>query len=95
VGPEPLPGVIPYEVDVYADFGVSSYFRRGAITQSLIAGLTEVIIDANNILYKVEKVKGKMSSQSIRDATKAEIFRRYLRKAKGSLVDALRALMCY
>jgi hypothetical protein len=33
------PGVIPKEVDIYAHFGVSRLFRRGATTQALIAGL--------------------------------------------------------
>jgi hypothetical protein len=61
------PGVIPREVDIYAHFGVSRSFRRGATTQALIAGLTEATIDANNRWRKVERAKGKMQSQSIRD----------------------------
>jgi hypothetical protein len=41
-------GVIPKEVDIYAHFGVSCSFRRGAATQAIIAGLVEAIIDASN-----------------------------------------------
>jgi hypothetical protein len=42
------PGVIQKEVDIYAHFGASRLFRRGATTHALSAGLTEAIIDANN-----------------------------------------------
>jgi hypothetical protein len=61
------PGVIPKEVHIYAHFGVIHSFGRGATTQALIVCLTEVIIDANNVCRKVERVKGKIQSQSIRD----------------------------
>jgi hypothetical protein len=53
-------------VDI-AHFGVSCSFRRGATTQALIAGLMEAIIDAHNRWRKVERVKGDIQSQSIRD----------------------------
>jgi hypothetical protein len=42
------PGVIPKEVDIYAQFRVIRSFRRGATTQALSVGLTEAIIDENN-----------------------------------------------
>jgi hypothetical protein len=42
------PGVIPKEVDIYAHFGFSCSFRRGATTQALIVVLTEATIDANS-----------------------------------------------
>jgi hypothetical protein len=61
------PGVIPREVDIYAHFGVSRSFRRGATTQSLIVGLTEATIDANTRWQKVEWANEKMQSQSIQD----------------------------
>jgi hypothetical protein len=62
-------GVIPKEVDIYAQFGLNRSLIRGATTQASITGSTEVIVDANNRWRKVERVKEdrNIQSQSIQD----------------------------
>jgi hypothetical protein len=60
------PGLIPQEVNVYEQFGVSRTFRRGATSTARIRGVDRDTIDLVNRWRKFESAKRRQPKTTIR-----------------------------
>lgn len=61
------PDLIPQEVNVYEEFGISRSFRRGATTQARNRGVAESDIDAMNRWRTEEQAKGRKPRLKMQD----------------------------
>ncbi len=61
------PGVIPPDVDILEDFGVSRSFRRGSTSTARTRGVDDKLVDLNNRWRKFENARGKHPSLPMRE----------------------------
>lgn len=61
------PSIIPAEVDVHEEYGISRSFRRGATTHARNQGVSQSDIDAANRWRNVENAQGRKINQPMRD----------------------------
>jgi hypothetical protein len=61
------PGIIPSDVDVYEDFGVSRSFRRGATSMARVRGVSDKYVELINRWRSFEDAKGRRPTMSMQD----------------------------
>ncbi len=61
------PGIIPSDVDVYEDFGVSRSFRRGATSTARVRGVSDKYVNLINRWRTFEDAKGRRPTMSMQD----------------------------
>jgi hypothetical protein len=61
------PGLIPSDVDIYEDFGISRSFRRGATSTARIRGVDDKYVNLINRWRNFEEAKGRRPTLSMQD----------------------------
>jgi hypothetical protein len=61
------PGLIPSDVDIYEDFGISRSFRRGATSTVWIRGVDDKYANLINRWWNFEEAKGRRLTLSMQD----------------------------
>jgi len=64
---ETEPGLIPLDLDVYEDFGISRSFRRGATSTARTRGVDDKYVNLINRWRTFEDVKGQRPTLSMQD----------------------------
>jgi hypothetical protein len=61
------PGLIPEDVNVYEDFGISRSFRRGATSTARVRGVEDKHVVLINLWRTFESAKGRRPVMSMQD----------------------------
>jgi len=64
---ETQPGIIPSDVDVYEDFGISRSFRRGATSTARTRGVDDKYVNLINRWRSFENAKGRRPTLAMKD----------------------------
>jgi len=64
---ETQPGIIPSDVDVYEDFGISRSFRRGATSTARTRGVDDKYVNLINRWRSFENAKGRRPTLAMQD----------------------------
>jgi hypothetical protein len=60
-------GIIPEDVDVYEDFGISRSFRRGSTSTARVRGVDDKIVTLINRWRTFEQARGRRPAMSMKD----------------------------
>ncbi len=60
-------GIIPEDVDVYEDFGISRSFRRGSTSTARTRGVDDKTVTLINRWHSFEQARGRRPAMSMKD----------------------------